>query len=237
MRIALNIFSKNDGIFPLLIAAFFLFGTATIFSQSNGVRQSKNSELILEAERLLSERGYWITKIDGVKDASNYHALTAFQKVERRKRTGVLSVAELTAIRDSTRPNPAFAGAKHIEVDLTRQVLFLVDDQGTVTHILPVSTGSEKKYFSEGKWQIAHTPRGEFQITRQIKGTRRAPLGTLYEPNYFYNGVAIHGSDSIPFFPASHGCVRIPRFASQEFSDLVWVGMTVYVYENNGQAK
>lgn len=195
------------------------------------LNQTANGDLIFEAETLLSERGYKIIKVDRLRDASTYHAIVAFQKVEGRKRTGKLNAAELEAIRASTRPNAGFAGAAHIEINLTKQVLFLVGDDGIVQSILPISSGSEGCYFDEGKWQIAHTPRGEFQITRQIKGTRRAPLGTLYDPNYFFNGVAIHGSDSIPFKPASHGCVRIPRFASKEFSNQVWVGMKVYVFD------
>lgn len=203
-----------------------------IFINGAFAQTVKNADLIYETERLLSERGYWITKVDRVKDASTYHALVAFQKVEGRKRTGILNIQELEAIRASSRPDAAFAGAAHIEVDISRQVLFFVNANGAVTHILPVSTGSGEAYYENGKRQIAYTPRGSFKITRQIKGTRRAPLGVLYHPNYFYGGVAIHGSNSIPFTPASHGCVRIPRFASKEFSDLVSVGMPVYVYEN-----
>ncbi len=212
----------------IFISGFFAFAQS---KPKKNLRQTVNGDLIYEAETLLSERGYWISKIDRQKDASTYHAIVAFQKVEGRKRTGVLNVAELEAIRLIARPQPKYTGAAHIEIDLTRQILFLVGDDGIVARILPVSSGSEESYFDEGKWQIAHTPRGEFQITRQIKGIRRAPLGTLYEPNYFYNGVAIHGSNSIPFKPASHGCVRIPRFASKEFSDLVSVGMKVYVFD------
>jgi lipoprotein-anchoring transpeptidase ErfK/SrfK len=109
--------------------------------------------------------------------------------------------------------------------------LFLTDTAGVVVKILPVSTGNEERYFDQGKWQIAHTPRGAFRITRQVKGVRHASLGDLYYPNYFYGGVAIHGSLSVPTTPASHGCVRIPRFADREFSSLVWVGMEVFIYD------
>lgn len=186
---------------------------------------------ILEAEQLLAERGYWLTKADGAADASTRHAIIAFQKVERRKRTGVLTADTLNALRVSTRPAAKYAGAAHIEVDVTRQVLFFVNEAGVVTHILPVSTGSEEQYFDEGKWQIAHTPRGAFKIERKINGVRKAPLGSLYYPNYFYEGVAIHGSNSIPVKPASHGCVRIPRYADEAFFKMVPLGMDVYVYD------
>lgn len=199
------------------------------FISNTGVAQS--SKQILEAEKLLSGLGYWVLKIDGVTDASTKHAIVAFQKVERRKRTGILNESELKALRLAKNPTPLFTGDPHVEVDISRQVLFLVNANGIVTHILPVSTGSEEKYQQDGKWQIAHTPRGEFKIERQIHGTRKAPLGNLYNPNYFYKGVAIHGSNSIPVYPASHGCVRIPRFADKLFIDLVWVGMKVYVYD------
>lgn len=215
----------------------FFLNLIVIFTLINSTfaQTGKNADLIYETERLLSERGYWITKVDKTKDASTYHALVAFQKVEGRKRTGILTVQELEAIRAASRPKAFFSGAAHIEVDLARQVLFLVNASGVVTHILPVSTGSGETYFENGKKQIAYTPRGVFKITRQIKGTRRAPLGLLYDPNYFSGGVAIHGSNSIPFYPASHGCVRIPRFASKEFSNLVSVGMKVYVFDKAGQ--
>lgn len=185
---------------------------------------------LFEAEKLLAGLGYWITKIDGIKDASTYHAVVAFQKTERRKRTGLVTASEVEAMKNAARPSPKFAGEAHIEIDITRQILFMVD-AGGVTIILPVSTGSDERYFSEGKWQIAHTPRGEFKVTRQIFGVRRAPLGNLYYPNYFSGGVAIHGSASIPFEPASHGCVRIPNFAARDFQALVAIGTKVFVYD------
>ncbi len=197
----------------------------------NNVLAQTSKAQLLEAEKLLSDLGYWLLKADGVADASTRHALVAFQKVERRKRTGVLTANELKALRSASRPTPKFTGQPHLEVDITRQVLFLVNETGLVTHILPVSSGNDERYQQNGKWDVAHTPRGTFEITRQIRGVRKAPLGNLYNPNYFYKGVAIHGSNSIPTSPASHGCVRIPRFADNSFIEMVWIGMKVYVFD------
>ncbi|MCD9185925.1 MAG: L,D-transpeptidase family protein [Pyrinomonadaceae bacterium] len=225
-----NIYSRSINFLMVAILTGLLIlangDCSQIFAQ-----KPDNSKQLLEAEQLLSNLGYWILKVDGVKDASDYHAITAFQKVEGLRRTGVLTADLLNKMRTASRPTAKFSGAAHIEVDLTRQVLFLVNESGTVTHILPVSSGSEEKYFDEGKWQTAHTPRGAFQIERRINGVRKAPLGSLYYPNYFHAGVAIHGSNSIPFKPASHGCVRIPRFADQSFFNLVRLKMDVYVYD------
>ena len=187
---------------------------------------------MLEAEKLLAGLGYWILKVDGRADASTRHSIMAFQKVEGRKRTGVLSSADFVALRNAAAPQARhLTGAVHVEVDITRQVLFLVNADGSVTRILPVSSGNEKKYFDQGQWQIAHTPRGQFRIVHKINGVREASLGSLYYPSYFYGGIAIHGSNSIPAFPASHGCVRIPRFADRLFFRMVSVGTEVFVYD------
>ena len=212
-------------------AAFIFFASAApvATAQSKGDAKPQIS-LMPEAEKLLADLGYWIIKVDGKKDASTAHAITAFQKVEGRRRTGILTQKELDAMRLAVRPAAKRTGAAHIEVDNARQVLFLVDENGNVTRILPVSTGTGKKYFDKGKQQTANTPRGDYKITRQIAGTRHASLGDLYYPNYFLGGWAIHGSTSIPFVPASHGCVRIPNFAAEEFSRLVSIGMDVFVY-------
>ena len=110
-------------------------------------------EQLLEAEQTLSGLGYWVLKVDGIADASTRHAITAFQKVEGRKRTGRLNGELLEALRYASRPTPRFkSGRAHIEIDIGRQVLFLTDEQNTVVRILPVSTGNEKRYFDQGKW-------------------------------------------------------------------------------------
>ena len=43
-------------------------------------------------------------------------------------------------------------------------------------------------------------------------------------------GIAIHGSEDVPAYPASHGCIRIPMFASQRLTSMVPKGTPVYVY-------
>ena len=225
--------TRNSRALILALAMALTFGCLPPL-QAHATVPGNRSALIdtLEIETQLADLGYWIVKVDTVPDASTRHAIMGFQKVEGRKRTGSLGAADIEALKFAQRPQPRFqTGSIHVEIDLTRQVLFLVDASGTVTRILPVSSGNEKRYFDQGKWQVAHTPRGHFRIERKINGVRRASLGNLYYPNYFYGGVAIHGSNSVPAFPASHGCVRIPRFADRSFSAMVNIGTEVFVYE------
>jgi len=116
-------------------------------------------EEILVAERRLSELGYLTGTVDGSLDSGSRHALIAFQKVERRQRTGKLTRAELQALLSASRPLPKYSGYAHVEIDLNRQVLFIVDKTGTVTHILPVCTGNEKTYMDHGEIHRAVSPR------------------------------------------------------------------------------
>jgi L,D-transpeptidase catalytic domain/Putative peptidoglycan binding domain len=194
------------------------------------VRPPSRSE-VREAERRLSEMGYWTGPIDGVIDDRSRLALITFQKWEGRRLTGRLTRDEFNAVMDSTPPQPQDPGYKHVEVDLDRQVLLLTDDEGVPIRILPVSTGSGKRYDENGIRGLAYTPRGRFRIYGKINGWRKSNLGLLYYPNYFSNGLAIHGNPSVPHEPRSHGCIRIPMFASRQISELLPVGTILLIYD------
>lgn len=193
-------------------------------------------DMINEAQQRLVGLGYWIGVADGKWGEASRHGLIAFQKVERRPRTGKLSIHELQALRTAARQAPRERGFAHIEVDLTRQVLFMVGADGTVSRILPVSTGNGKPFTIEGETDTAVTPAGRFRVYRKLPGWRKSPLGLLYYPSYIVGGIAIHGNPSVPAVPASHGCIRIPMFAAEEFSTLTPIGTQVIVYADLGPA-
>jgi peptidoglycan hydrolase-like protein with peptidoglycan-binding domain len=204
---------------------------AVILTASAATMAQKVS--VLDAEKRLAELGYWIDRADGKADASTRHAIMAFQKVEGLKRTGVLTPAVYEKLMAASKPTAKYDGGAHVEVDISRQVLFIVDDAGEVTLIVPVSTGSGEKYFdkSKGKFEVASTPRGTFKFYNKVSGTRVAPLGQLYYPSYFKEGWAVHGSNSIPPKPASHGCVRVPRGADAKLFKLMPKGMEIHLYD------
>lgn len=185
---------------------------------------------IREAERLLSELGYWTGRIDGRFDEGTKSALIAFQKWEGRAPTGKLTVDELEAIRNGVSPKARELGYAHVEVNVDRQVLMLVDEEGAV-RVLPVSTGSDKPFMDLGQMSIAYTPRGRFVVYDKTYGWENGNIGSVYYANYITGGVAIHGYLSVPTVPASHGCIRIPMFAAREVSKLLPVGTIVLVYD------
>src|SRR5215210_8271376 len=116
-----------------------------------------------DAERRLSELGYWTGPIDGRFDEATRTALIAFQKWEGRHATGKLTLEEFEAIRNAPGTKARDLGYGHVEVDLDRQVLLIVSDDGSV-RVLPVSTGSGKEFEYEGQTSIAYTPRGRFVV-------------------------------------------------------------------------
>jgi L,D-transpeptidase-like protein len=176
---------------------------------------------IKEAEARLKEIGY----------GTGRNALIAFQKYEGREVTGRLSREVFDAIISATAPQAKDSGYKHVEVDLDRQVLLLTDGDGVVRKVLPVSTGNNKNYNEKGMSGLAYTPRGRFRIYAKISGWRKSPLGLLYYPNYFSDGLAIHGNSSVPNTPASHGCIRIPNSAAVEMSRQMPVGTILLIYD------
>ena len=216
----------------LLTICLLLISTAAIASaqESGKHRASLTGAQTKEAERRLSDMGYWTGTVDGVLDPAMRSALIAFQKWEGRPITGRLTLDELEAIRTSTAPKAREPGYGHVEVDVDRQVLLVINDDGGV-RVLPISSGSGKPFVDEGQTSIAYTPRGRFIVYDKVVGWEKGPFRAMYYSNYISGGVAIHGYNSVPIQPASHGCIRIPIFAAREFSKLLPIGTIVLVYD------
>lgn len=212
----------------LTICMTAVLAPAISFAQRTNARVTRAE--IKNAEQHLSDAGFWTGPIDGVFDAGSRSALIAFQKWHGRDVNGQLTIDELDVIRTSSRPGARELGYEHVEVDLDRQVLMLVDDNGSV-RVLPTSTGNGKAFMDDGQQSISYTPRGRFLVYDKSVGWEAGPLGSVFYPNYISGGVAIHGSRNVPNQPASHGCIRIPVFAAREVSKLLKLGTIVLVYD------
>jgi lipoprotein-anchoring transpeptidase ErfK/SrfK len=193
-----------------------------------------------EALEHLHSLGYWISKSKSPKNYANRQAIYAWQKVEGRKRTGVLKDADYAAVMSSQKPTAHDEINKyHVEVDLDRQVLFTIDSLNRVAWILSISSGSGE-YFEtldsttgEIHGRYALTPRGKFKVYYRLSGWKKSQLGMLYDPLYVVGGVAIHGAPQVPPKPASHGCIRIPMYAADVMYSAVPTGTPVLIHGNN----
>lgn len=186
---------------------------------------------VLAVEQRLAELNYLIGDVDTEFDHGTRHGLYAFQKVEGLELTGFADGPTLARLWSASTPRPRYTSpGNHLEVDIARQVVFVVRS-GEVAAILPTSTGSGRYYTNQGRTRRAVTPNGRFTVSRKINGMRIAPLGQLYKPSYFNGGIAFHGNPSVPPHPASHGCVRLPMgFSEWFFAEAAPVGQVVYVH-------
>ena len=105
---------------------------------------------------------------------------------------------------------------KHVEADLSRQVMVLADN-GEVKHTFHISSGT------------AATPtiRGHFNFYRKEPGTNNVGMVNSV---YFIRGYATHGYPSVPTHPASHGCLRNPIPNSLFIYNWIDIGDDIFVY-------
>jgi peptidoglycan hydrolase-like protein with peptidoglycan-binding domain len=192
-------------------------------------------------ERLL-QLGFWNAGADGDYGHSTKQAVMAFQKYLGLPATG--SVDETTAAYMTNvieRGHGTADTGDLVEVDKSKQLLFIVRGGKTVW-IINASTGSEVAYEEPNKKDPTKietgdsiTPVGLFKVTRErAEGWWEGDLGEIYRPKYFRGGVAVHGSNNIPNYAASHGCVRISTSAMDFIwdNDLIPMRSVVWVHGN-----
>ena len=185
---------------------------------------------VASVQQSLTELGYYVGAVDGKAGPATASAVQAFQKVNGLSADGVIGPNTIAAMADPAQPTLVGGPATRVEVDLDSQVLVLVEG-GSVSRILPISSGSGDRYSTAGGGTAESvTPVGTYTVERRISGERHAPLGTLYDPMYFYRGWAIHGSNSVPAYPASHGCVRVTRADAKWLFERVGVGMPIVLH-------
>ena len=198
--------------------------------------------------------------IDGIYGRSTIQAVWAFEKlvmrVPRNKATGVVTPTMWDVLRGDVQiaARRQADTARHAEVYLPEQVIvtFL---GGRPTLISHMSSGDNKPWCEEvvidpgepgndsakqieageqlkiGVCGESVTPPGIFTFTRRSTGTRETKLGTLYNPVYFNQGVAVHGAILVPLQPASHGCIRIPMSVATLFPAMVQFRDRIYVFD------
>jgi N-acetylmuramoyl-L-alanine amidase len=184
------------------------------------LRLGSSGTAVVQLQRRLATLHYDVGPIDGGFGSQTFHAVVAFQKVNGLVRDGIVGPRTWYALAHPVIPRPRrWLSASSLEVNVTRQVVYLAR-QGVVLRILDASTGKAS----------TPTPLGNFSIQRRIDGWRQSTLGLMWRPNYFYRGYAVHGSTSVPVYPASHGCVRVTIPAMNRLWSQLRIGMPVSLY-------
>jgi hypothetical protein len=160
-------------------------------------RSGMRGPLVRLLQRGLAKLRYAVPRNDRY-DAATGRAVMAFRKVNgmaRRYDADRRVVTKVLAGKGAFKPRHPNAG-RHVEADISRQVLALVDG-GRVVATYHTSTGAP----------ATPTIIGSFRVYRKDVGTNA--LGMVHS-SYFIRGYAIHGYVDVPAFNASHGCLRVP---------------------------
>jgi lipoprotein-anchoring transpeptidase ErfK/SrfK len=195
-------------------------------------------------QKRLSELKYYPGKIDGSFGTNTIEAVWAFERVQgfiitaaNSNKIGRRMQKALVHPRLPRVLNPR-GGSLRIEVNQATEVLVLYH-HNKIELINHVSTGGGYFYPcpppGSGTCGPAITPDGRYRAHWFAPGWLQVPLGMMYNPVFFIGGsYAIHGDIPVPWYPASHGCIRIPMDISQFFHKLIHISQTngtpVYVH-------
>jgi hypothetical protein len=105
---------------------------------------------------------------------------------------------------------------EHVEAPLSKQVLVFAKGDKPVA-IYPISSG---KYSTP-------TVTGHFEFIRQEPGYNSHGM---YYSFYFYGGYAVHGYNSVPDYPASHGCLRTFIADQPEIYNRIFFGEDIFIW-------
>jgi peptidoglycan hydrolase-like protein with peptidoglycan-binding domain len=148
-------------------------------------------------QQRLAAKGYVVGQ-RGLFDDRTARAVLAFRKVTGMARTTSADTGLFKAVlagKGTFKVRHPDHG-KHVEADLSRQVIALIRGS-RVERIYPASSGKPS----------TPTIQGSFRVYSKTPGFNAKGM---YFSNYFIRGFAIHGYFQVPVFAASHGCLRIP---------------------------
>ncbi len=107
---------------------------------------------------------------------------------------------------------------RHVEANLTKQVLAEIEPDGRVRTIYTMSSGKPS----------TPTVLGRFRVYEKTPGVNSEGM---VDSNYFIRGYAIHGYAEVPTYAASHGCLRVPVPDAPAIYAWVQTGTPVDVYD------
>jgi peptidoglycan hydrolase-like protein with peptidoglycan-binding domain len=180
-------------------------------------RVGSTGPLVRLLQRGLARMHYAVPRT-GVYDDGTARAVMAWRKVTGAARNFSATEDVLRGVLDGRgRFRVRYPrDGRHVEADLSRQVLALIEGR-EVKRIYHTSSGTS----------ATPTVLGKYRVYRKSPGVNAKGM---VHSTYFIRGYAIHGYASVPAFPASHGCLRVPIPNAWSIYTWVRMGSVVRVY-------
>lgn len=199
---------------------------------------------ILEAQRILRQFEIPTGPVDGRFGAQTARGLCAYRVMtgQAESRAGI-TTSLLTHLRNSSANYPNLSKlptsklngrptqSTYLLINKKCQVMIYVEN-GHFVKVMPVSTGRAGYETPNGSYRLGYTARGWYCSKSYPEGCNAftnghfadGTKGNMYNRRNIVGGYFVHGSNNVPTYPGSHGCVRIT------VSDADWM----YYHVGNG---
>jgi peptidoglycan hydrolase-like protein with peptidoglycan-binding domain len=211
--------------------------TASYVPPTKNLYFGDHGPAVRSVQNRLNQLGYYAGPVDGQYGPDLEEAVWAFKGVQglpmNADTNSVITSAFRRALVNPRQPYSKYPGGGpgRIEINQSIQVLVLYRDNKPHL-ILHISSGGRYYYCSQGSCGYAITPDGKYKALSYLQGDIQVPLGYMENPVFFIGrAYAIHGGDPVPWYAASHGCVRIYDDVVNSFHKQVRIGVThIYIF-------
>lgn len=182
---------------------------------------------VSEAQTILTKFGIPAGPIDGIYGPQTARGLCAFRSISGSSvHRGNVDASTMKSLRSynakynslSRMPAPSNRGHDtYLVINETCQTMTYVEHNRYV-RVMAVSTGKKGYDTPNGTYRLGYTERGWSCSTIYPESCRKQAAGTfastsdygnMYNKRRLKGGYFVHGSTSVPTYPASHGCVRV----------------------------
>jgi hypothetical protein len=181
------------------------------------LRQGQCGDAVVGFKKAMRKMGY-IANSGSCFGAKTARGVLAYRKVNgmtRSYRAGKGLVKSVFSGKGGYEVRHPGAG-KHVEAPLSKQVLVFARGDEPYA-IYPVSSGTS----------ATPTVTGHYEFIRTEPGYNSHGM---YYSWYFYGGYAVHGYESVPNYPASHGCLRTFIADQPEIYERISFGEDIFVF-------
>jgi lipoprotein-anchoring transpeptidase ErfK/SrfK len=181
------------------------------------LRRGQCGDVVLGFKKAMRKMGYIANsgRCYGGKTARGVLAYRKVNDMNRSMRAGAGLVKKVFSGKGAYEVRHPGAG-DHIEAPLSKQVLVFTKGDKPYA-IYPISSGTS----------ATPTVTGHYEMIRTEPGMNS--LG-MYYSWYFYGGYAIHGYNSVPDYPASHGCLRTFIADQPEIYERIFYGQDIFIW-------